>query len=254
MKNVVAIANQKGGIGKTTTTQALAAGLSAKGYRVLAIDSDPQGNLTFACGAEYEGCPTLYHVMRGMVDAGEAVQHVPGGFDLIPANIMLSGAEREFIDTGKEHLLEESISPIAGNYDFIVIDTPPSLGTLTINALTFADDVLIPTTASMFAANGIGQLNGTVANVRKYCNPEVKIIGILITRYSSRANISKELCGFTEKMGEYISAPIYKTHIRAAVAIEEAQAVQEDIFNYSTRANVAEDYRAFVDEFLERRG
>lgn len=253
MAKVIAIANQKGGVGKTTTTQALAAGLSAKGYRVLAIDSDPQGNLTYSCGAENEDCPTLYQVMKGMVEVGAAVQHVPGGFDIIPANIMLSGAEREFTDTGKEHLLEETISPIADNYDFIVIDTPPSLGTLTINALTFADEILVPTTASIYAASGIGQLNDTVDNVRKYCNPKVKTTGILLTRYSSRANISKELSGFTEKMAEFIEAPIYKTRIRAAVAIEEAQAVRKDIFNYSSKANVGEDYKAFVDEFLEGR-
>lgn len=253
MAHVIAIANQKGGVGKTTTTHALAAGLSSKGYRVLVIDSDPQGNLSAACGAENYNSPTVYEVIKGITHAIEAVQNTEGGFGIIPANIMLAGAEQELVQTGKEHRLAETVAPIADDYDYILIDTPPSLGVLTINAFTFADEVLIPTTASVFAASGIGQLHSTISNVKKYCNPRVRITGILLTRFNARTSIGKELRELTKKLGEHISAPIYKTYIRAAVAVEEAQAVQQDIFNYDSKSNVAMDYRHFVEEFLDGR-
>lgn len=125
---IVAVANQKGGVGKTTTAQALAAGLAEKGYKVLGIDLDPQGNFSTACGAENYNVLTVYEVMKRGSDVREAIQHTKGGYDVVPANIMLAGAEQELSQTGKEHRLKEAVAPVAGEYDFIVIDTPPSLG------------------------------------------------------------------------------------------------------------------------------
>ena len=142
------------------------------------------------------------------------------------------------------------MAPVAGEYDFIVIDTPPSLGVLTVNAFTCATDILIPTTAGIFATAGISQLNETVTSVQKYCNPGVKIRGILFTRFNPRANISRQIKELAEQLSEYISAPIYKTYIRSAVAVE-AQANQADIFDYAGKSTVADDYRAFIDEFLK---
>ena len=124
---IVAVANQKGGVGKTTTAQALAAGLAEKGYKVLGIDLDPQGNFSTACGAENYNVLTVYEVMKRGSDVREAIQHTKGGYDVVPANIMLAGAEQELSQTGKEHRLKEAVAPVAGEYDFIVIDTPPSL-------------------------------------------------------------------------------------------------------------------------------
>ena len=149
-----------------------------------------------------------------------------GGYDILP-NIMLVGAEQELSQTGKEHRLKEAIAPVAEKYDYIIIDTPPSLGVLTVNAFTVAGDILIPTTAGIFATTGINQLNETVRSVQRYCNPNVKITGILFTRFNPRANISKQIKELTEQLSEYISAPIYKTYIRSAVAVEEAQAVND---------------------------
>ena len=248
---IVAVANQKGGVGKTTTAQALAAGLAERKYRVLGIDLDPQGNFSTACGAENYNVPTVYEVMKRGADIREAIQHMKGGYDVVPANIMLAGAEQELSQTGKEHRLKEAVSVVAGEYDFVVIDTPPSLGVLTVNAFTCATDILIPTTAGIFATAGISQLNETVSSVQKYCNPGVKIRGILFTRFNPRANISRQIKELTEQLSEYISAPTYQTYIRAGVVVEEAQANKADIFNYAGKSTVAEDYRAFIEEFLK---
>ena len=248
---VIAIANQKGGVGKTTTSQALCAGLAYKGYKVLGVDLDPQGNFSTACGAENYNIPTIYELMKGEVSIVETIQNMKSGFDVIPSNIMLAGAEQELSQTGKEHRLKEAIMPVLDNYDFIIIDTPPSLGVLTVNAFTFATDILIPTTAGIFATTGISQLNNTVKSVQKYCNPNVKIKGILFTRFNPRANISKQIKELTAQLGEYISAPIYKTYIRSAVVVEEAQANKTDIFDYSDKSTVSEDYKAFIEEFLK---
>ena len=248
---IVAVANQKGGVGKTTTAQALAAGLAERKYRVLGIDLDPQGNFSTACGAENYNVLTVYEVMKRGADIREAIQHMRGGYDVVPANIMLAGAEQELSQTGKEHRLKEAVSVVAGEYDFIVIDTPPSLGVLTVNAFTCATDILIPTTAGIFATAGISQLNETVGSVQRYCNPGVKIRGILFTRFNPRANISRQIKELTEQLSEYISAPIYQTYIRAGVVVEEAQANKADIFDYAGKSTVAEDYRAFIEEFLK---
>lgn len=249
---IVAIANQKGGVGKTTTTQALCAGLANKGFKVLGIDLDPQGNFSTACGADNVHKATVYHLLKREATVEETIQATNSGFDIIPANIMLSAAEQELTQTGKEYRLKECIETIVQNYDFILIDTPPSLGVLTNNAFTAANEIIIPTTAGIFAASGIGLLNNTVNNIRRYCNPCVRVVGILFTRFNPRANISRQIKELTEQISEHISAPIYDTFIRSAVAVEEAQASKTDIFDYSASSTVAEDYKAFVEEFLKR--
>ena len=249
MAKVIAIANQKGGVGKTTTSHALTAGLAEKGYKTLGIDLDPQGNLSASCGAKNLNVPTAYELIKGETMAEEVIQTL-GGYDIIPSNVMLAGTEQELNSTGKEHRLKENLSDITGDYDYIIMDTPPSLGVLTVNAFTFCDEIIIPTTAGIFATTGIKQLAKTVENVKKYCNPGLKIKGILFTRYNPRTNISKQVKEIAESFAEHIQAPIYKTTIRNGIAIEEAQASREDIFTYSSKSTVAEDYRAFVEEYL----
>jgi chromosome partitioning protein len=249
MKKIIAIANQKGGVGKTTTAGALIVGLSNRKFKVLGIDLDPQGNLSDSFGTERYGKPTIYELLKRETALDEAIQH-KNGYDIIPSNVMLAGAEQELLQTGKEHRLKEAILPIAENYDFIIIDCPPSLGVLTVNAFTYADEIIIPTTAGVFAANGIQQLNNTVKNVKKYCNPHITIAGILLTRFNPRTTISKQIKELTEQLGEHIEALVYDTFIRSSIIVEEAQANHVDIFTYSARSTVAEDYGNFVDEYL----
>ena len=244
---IIVVANQKGGVGKTTTSHALTAGLAAKGYKVMGIDLDPQGNFSIV---NYN-VPTVYELMKREVTVEEVIQRMKGGYDILPSNIMLAGAEQELLQTGKEYRLKEIITPVVNNYDYIIIDTPPSLGVLTINAFTTASDILVPTTAGIFATTGINQLNETVKSVQRYCNPNLKIIGILFTRFNPRANISKQIKELTQQLSEYISAPIYKTYIRSAVVVEEAQANKTDIFDYAKKSTVSEDYKTFIEEFLK---
>lgn len=247
---VIAIANQKGGIGKTTTAAALSAGLKQRGFKVLAVDVDPQGNLSTSTGANNYEMPTVYEMLKGEVDANEAIQKLDV-FDIIPSNVMLAGAEQELSQIGKEQRLKERLLPIMDLYDYIVIDTPPALGVLTINAFTVADEIIIPTTAGIFAATGIKQLHDTIINVRKYCNEKVKIAGILLTRYDPRANNNKDMKDLTEQLGEYINAKLFNTHIRASIVVEESQARQIDVFSYKGKSTVAQDYIAWIDEYLK---
>lgn len=250
MAKVISIANQKGGVAKTTTAGALATGLKKRGFKVLAIDLDPQGNLSDSVGADANNLAGIYEVLKREISPNDAIQKL-ASFDIIPANIMLAGAEQELSQTGKEHRLKETILPIVHDYDFIVIDTPPALGVLTVNAFTFSDEVIIPTTAGIFAAKGISQLYETINNVKKYCNAKIKIAGILITKYNPRANNNKDMKEVTEQIASFIKAPIYNTYIRPSVTIEEAQARQVDLFNYKENSTVAQDYSDFVDEYLK---
>lgn len=245
---VTAIVNRKGGVGKTATAQALGAGLIKKGYSVLYIDLDSQTNLTYALGADPRRSGSM-DVLIGDATAQEVIQHTQQG-DVIAGAEVLAGADAAIDGTGKEYRLKEAIDGL--QYDYIIIDTPAQLGTLTVNALTAADSVIIPVQADIYSLQGIGQLNRTIAAVKKYCNHNLIIKGILITRYNKRAIISRDMYSNLEDAAAQLNTRLYSTPIRECISIKEAQASQQDIYSYAPRSNAAKDYAGFLEEFMER--
>ena len=246
---IIAVTIPKGGTGKSTTAHALAAGLSLRGFRTLAIDLDPQGNLTYTMGANPKGA-TVLEVLKGEAKAKDAIQRTPSG-DVIAASLALAGADTFIVKTGKEFRLKEALEPIAGSYDFIVLDTPPALGILTVNALTACRSVIIPAQADIYSLNGIDQLTETLEPVKKYCNAGLTIAGVLLTRYSPRSILSREVAEMAEEKANELGTKLYKATIREAIAIKEAQISRKSIFEYAPSSNGAKDYNAFVEEFLK---
>lgn len=245
---VIAIVNRKGGVGKTATAQALGAGLKRKGHDVLFIDLDSQTNLSFGAGADPDG-PDSMDVLTGTAAARDAIQHTPQG-DIIPGSEALAAADAIIDGTGKEYRLKEALDGL--RYDYVIVDTPAALGTLTVNALTAANCVIIPVQADIYSLQAIGQISQTVAAVRKYCNRDLDIAGILVTRYNGRAIISKDMLDNLEDMAAQLHTRVFNTRIRECISMKEAQASQQDIFTYAPRSNAAKDYSEFVDEFTTR--
>ena len=248
MARIISIINQKGGVGKSTTAEALLAGLTLKGYKTLAVDLDAQGNLTYATGANSQGATSL-GVLTREVDAGDAIQHTPSG-DIIPSNKALAGADAFITDTGKEYRLREALESVASEYDYIIIDTPPALSILTINALTASNSVIIPAQADIYSLQGIEQLAETIQPVKRYCNPTLSIEGILLTRYSKRSILGQEVAGLARQIAQRLNTKVFDTTIREAIAIKEAQISQQSLFSYAPKAPVTEDYRAFIEEVI----
>lgn len=251
MAKVISVSNQKGGVGKTTSTGAVAAGFKLKGFKVLCVDLDPQSNLSFSSGAETEDCPTIYEILKGEAKTSFSIQKMPS-FDIISSNILLSGIELEFTQTGREYLLKEALSSVKDKYDYIFIDTPPALSILTVNAFTASDYIIIPMLADIFSLQGIAQLSETIDRVKKYCNPSLKVEGIVLTKYNKRTVLSREIKGTAELIAEELSTGIFNSTIRSSVAIMEAQTNQQDIYNYSPKNAAAQDYMCLVEELIER--
>ncbi len=247
---VTAIVSRKGGVGKTTTAQALGAGLIGKGYKVLYIDLDSQMNLTFALGASSLDAGIL-DVLKEKIDVYKCIQHTVNG-DVLTASEDLAAADTSITGQDKEYRLRDMLKGL--QYDYIIIDTPSQLGILTVNALTAADSVIIPVQADMFSLQGVGLLNKTIQSVKRYCNPDLYIRGILITRYMDRLIISRDMRGNLEEVAEQLHTKLYATTIRESVTVKEAQASQTDIYSYSPRSNAAKDYERFVEEFMEKEG
>ena len=249
MKTVV-FSNQKGGVGKTTSAAALAAGLSSRGYKVVAVDLDPQCNFCLSSGVDMLTVGhTLYDVFKGDAQVDDVI--VPGlGYAIIPGGLALAAADMEFTQTGREYMLSEALEAVSDRFDFAVIDTPPTLGILTINALTAADGVIIPLTADVYALQGLNQLNGLINSVKKYSNKGLKIFGLLLTKYNERQNVTKALRDQVEAAADQLGTKVFETAIRESVAVREAQLLHSDFLKEAPNANAAIDYEAFITEFI----
>ena len=244
---ITAIINQKGGVAKTTTAHALVTGMMLRGYRVLVIDADPQGNISDTMGAD-TSLPGVYNAFCGD-DESELIQHTDQG-DIMASNRNLVGADRQFTDIGREYLLRDAIAKISGQYDHVIIDCPPTINIITINALTAADDIIVPVGADIYSLQGMGQLFENVGKVQRFSNNSLKVAGLLICRKSGRAVLTRQFTSTIEDIAQRYHITLYKQTIREAIAVKEAQAQHSSIFVTHAKANVTADYAAFIDEYL----
>lgn len=246
---VIAVINQKGGVGKSTTALAIGAGFTLKGYKVLYIDLDAQGNLSYTLKASNAGYNAI-GVLQKPETIKKEIKTTEQG-DIISSSPALSGADALLIETGKEYRLKEALELIKDSYDYVIIDTPPALGILTINALTASDGIIIPSGADIYSLQGINQLKGTIEIVKKYCNPRLRILGILLTRYNSRSIISREVAQMLDRTAKQLNTKLYNAKIRECTAIKETQAMRKSIFTYAPKSNAAADYKALIDEITK---
>lgn len=241
MAKVIAIASQKGGIGKTTTAISLATGLAAKGFKTLLIDNEPQRSATRTYRAQVEDTATLYDLLFENEKATDCVQHTPVG-DIIPGDPLLNGADQKFpIDGSRNFLLKEKCAELNELYDFIIIDTPPGLGVILTNALTFADELIIPTSFDDYAIGGIADIAQTCESVKKYTNPNLKVRGIVVTRYEG-LKLDRNIEEIMPTIIESLDTELLKPYIRKSVMLRESQAARQSIFTYAPKCTTALDY------------
>lgn len=252
MGRIIAVANQKGGVGKSTTAINLSACLAEMGKRVLTIDIDPQGNTTSGLGADKANIEnTIYELLLGECELMDCTIDVGiENLSLLPSNVNLAGAEIELIGTeGKEYILKTAIDVVRDNYDFVVIDCPPSLSMLTINAMTTADTVLVPIQCEYYALEGLSQLIHTIGLVQERLNPDLEIEGVVFTMYDARTNLSLQV---VENVKSNLQQNIYKTIIPRNVRLAEAPSHGMPITIYDGRSAGAESYRLLAEEVIHR--
>lgn len=247
MSITIAITNQKGGVGKTTTASALLSALHLEGHRVLGVDLDPQGSLGFSLGLDIEHCATIYEVLRGQADIEDIIVPTDSG-DIVPSNILLSTAELEFSRTGREFLLKNMLAPLADRYDYIIIDTPPALNVLTVNAYVVADALIIPMVPEILSLLGVSQIKETIETVRRCYNSRLKVLGILLNKYSARLTLNREVLEMSEQIAIQLNTKVFEAKIRSGISVAEAPAHGESVLTYAPKSKPAQDFLDLLSE------
>lgn len=243
----------KGGVGKTSTAAILSAGLTQRGNSVLMIDSDPQTNLTMCFLPEPpDGTPSIYHVYADGKSLDEVKTSIKENLDLIIGDFELCNADMQFLKAGRLKMLRKAIKSIKSDYDFIVIDTPPNLGILSLNAFLVSDYIIVPMAADSFSLKGVRLLKQTLDEVTEETEKAVSVTGLLLTKYTNRTNVSKLLEKSINSAAELLDTKVFNSRIRQATVLQESQVAKVDLLEYAPKAPVTLDYQAFIDEFLER--
>ena len=250
MKRIIAITNQKGGVGKTTTALSILGVLQKMKYRTLGVDMDPQGSLGFSAGVDIEHCDTVYDVFTGEKSIDDVIVTTEELGDILPSNIDLSTVELEFRDEGRECLLRNELRKIAGNYDYIVIDTPPALNVLTMNAYTAAGGLIIPMAPEILSVLAVSQIRDTIQNIRETFNPDLEVLGILLNRFSMRLRLNREVDEMAQKLAKNLGTKVFRTKIHSSVSVAASPAYAESIITYDPGSKPAKDFKALVKELM----
>lgn len=248
----IAITNQKGGVAKTTTSWSVGVGLNKKGYKVLLVDLDAQTNLSFTARVDLLNIKhTLYDCFKNKANVNDVLINISDGLDILVGGIDLASADREFTQLGRERMLQKVLKPISNNYDYCIIDTPPTLGVMNENSLTIADSIIIPMQAEIYALQGINQLQGFIEDIKDNSNPGLKVEGILITRVNENTNIYKDMRPQFERIAESIGTKVFNTPIRNTIAVSEVALQRSNLFDEVPNATATKDYQAFIDELIK---
>lgn len=258
MAITITITNQKGGTGKTSTSLFLAYGLANRGYKVLLVDLDAQADASYSTNLKYNPKKTTFEFLLQDINIRDTIVHAEmlgakGSLDLVPASPNLATLDvqitrKQLIDT--QYNLNDALKGIKQNYDFIILDTPPALSIVVLNALTASDYVIVPTQADIYSLKGLGQLVRTISSIKRRSNPDLKVAGILIGRYDTRTNFTKAITDMFNETSQRLQTKVFKNKIREAIAIKEAQGERTNIFAYAPKAKVTNDINEFINEFL----
>jgi chromosome partitioning protein len=252
MAKIISVTNQKGGVGKSTIAFNLSTGLCKEGKKVLLIDLDSQCSVTLTSQADMQKV-TIYDVLTGRNKIGDAIQNAEGT-DVVAGSNLLANIEAVLNGTGKEYRLKENLASIKDDYDFIIIDTPPALSIGSVNALTASTHMIVPSLADTYSLAGIGQLYETFKAVKTYCNPDLKIVGIILNRVTPQTVLNRDMSKMAKDLAKQIGTKVFGGVLREYSAVKEAQALRTNIFDYAPTHNASKDYKNFIKEFNQTIG